>query len=229
MESNLQLVSVIMSAKNAETTISKAIESILSQTYENIELLVVDDFSSDDTYNKCKKYAQNNEKVKLYKNTETLGLTRSLNFLISKSNGDVIARQDADDYSHQDRIKIQIQSLFKNKVSAVCTRSLNINKNKKIPGISYFFPTWLKMKYKNPYIHGTLMIKKNVLEEVNYYDEDFFYAQDYKLFLDLIRNGYKIKNLNKVLYFLNTENNISSKFKMEQEYFFQCAKNRVSP
>ena len=50
------------------------------------------------------------------------------------------------------------------------------------------------INFKNPFIHGSLLIKKNVLYEIGLYDERFFYAQDYKLMYDLIKSGYKIKN-----------------------------------
>lgn len=71
------------------------------------------------------------------------------------------------------------------------------------------------MKLKNPYIHGTLLIK-NVLEEMKYYDESFYYAQDYKLMSDLIKNQKKVQIMRDDLYILNMDNNISTLKKMNK-------------
>ena len=61
------------------------------------------------------------------------------------------------------------------------------------------------------------------------YDERFKYAQDYKLMIDAIDKNYKFKVLRKPLYLLNTKNNISNQYKDEQEFFANCARNRIDP
>ena len=87
-----------------------------------------------------------------------------------------------------------------------------------MPKYSYYFPsTWVSY-YKNPFIHGTLMIRKNNLAEVGNYNENFYYAQDYKLFKDLLDSNKKFKYIREPLYKLNTENNISTLKKIEQNY-----------
>ena len=85
------------------------------------------------------------------------------------------------------------------------------------------------IKFKNPFIHGTLVIKKELLNKVGNYDENFTYAQDYKLYRDLIDRRIKIKKIWKKLYILNTVNNISNIFKSEQSYFANCVRNRKKP
>ena len=80
------------------------------------------------------------------------------------------------------------------------------------------------MKVKNPFIHGTLFIKRKVLDEVGLYDEKFYYAQDYKLMRDLLNRRYKYKIINKPLYLLNMENNISTTKRKEQAYFANLVK-----
>ena len=80
------------------------------------------------------------------------------------------------------------------------------------------------MKFKNPFIHGSLLIRKEVLKEIGGYDENYYYAQDYMLFKQLIKNNYKIKTINRTLYSLNTLDNISTKFKAEQKMFADSIK-----
>ena len=82
---------------------------------------------------------------------------------------------------------------------------------------------------KNPFIHGTLVIKKNVFQQIGYYDERFYFAQDYKLFFDLIYSGYRVKTLNEALYVLNTKNNISSENLDKQNYYADCVRHRKEP
>ena len=208
MTSSKELVSVLLSTYNSEETIEESLFSILNQTYKNLEILIVDDGSTDNTIEICKKFQLNDERILLYSNKKNIGLTKSLNSLAQKASGSLIARQDADDVSLPERIEKQIQFMNKKKLDAVTTRSLVKQNNKKRPGISFYIPNKLVINRKNPFIHGTLIIKENVFKDIGYYDERFYFAQDYKLFYDLLNKGYKVKTLNEALYILNTENNI---------------------
>ena len=105
-------VSVIMSCYNSQQTVGRAIESILNQTLENIELLICDDSSIDNTYETITKYKDLDKRVKVYKNIKNLGLTKTLNFLIEKADGALIARQDDDDISLSERLKTQVNTYF---------------------------------------------------------------------------------------------------------------------
>ena len=229
MDNSKPLVSVLMSVRNSEQTVEKSIESILNQSYDYFEFLIVDDCSTDSTLEKLKILEKQDGRISIFTNSENIGLTKSLNKLIKNTKGELIARQDSDDYSNPERIYTQVQYLLKNNLDAVTSRALIIGSTKKIPGFSYFIPVKLLMKYKNPFIHGSLIIKKQVLNDLGLYDENFYYAQDYKLYLDLLSKGYSIKAINKPLYNLNTINNISSNNKDEQKYYFYCARKKIVP
>tara|TARA_Y100000816_G_C26106378_1_gene588149 strand:+ start:3143 stop:3844 length:702 start_codon:yes stop_codon:yes gene_type:complete len=229
MDNSKPLVSVLMSVRNSEQTVEKSIKSILNQSYDYFEFLIVDDCSTDSTLEKLKILEKQDSRISIFTNSENIGLTKSLNKLIKNTKGELIARQDSDDHSNSERIYTQVQYLLKNNLDAVTSRALIIGSTKKIPGLSYFIPVKLLMKFKNPFIHGSLIIKKQVLNDLGLYDENFYYAQDYKLYLDLLSNGYNIKAINKPLYNLNTINNISSNNKDEQKYYFNCARKRIVP
>lgn len=222
-------VSVIMSCYNSQETVTRAIESILNQTLENLELLVCDDSSIDNTYETISKYKDLDKRVKIYKNTKNLGLTKTLNFLIEKADGALIARQDDDDISLSERLKTQVDILNEENLDFITTRAKVLDSKKLIPGISFNLPNSLVMNFKNPFIHGTLLIDKKVLNTVGNYDERFYYAQDYKLFSDLLSNGYKYSTLKTPLYELNIKDNISSKFIKEQDYYARCVRNNKDP
>ncbi len=229
MDNSKPLVSILMSVRNGEQTVEKSIKSILNQSYDYFEFLIVDDCSTDSTLGKLKILEKQDNRISIFTNSENIGLTKSLNKLIKNTKGELIARQDADDYSNPERIYAQVEYLLKNSLDAVTSRALIIGSAKKIPGLSYYIPAKLLMKFKNPFIHGSLIIKKQVLNDLGLYDENFYFAQDYKLYLDLLNNGYSIKAINKPLYNLNTINNISSNNKDEQKYYFNCARKKIVP
>ncbi len=229
MKDSKDLVSFIMSTYNSEDTVSKSIESMLNQTYQNIEILIVDDCSNDNTYEICENYSRTNKNIFLFRNNKNIGLTKSLNKLLNHSKGTYIARQDADDTSMPERIQKQFEFIESNKLDGCSARSNIIGHRRVIPGLSYFFPIKLIMKYKNPFIHGTLFIKKSVLSNLGGYDERFIFSQDYKLMSDILEKGYRVSIIKTPLYNLNFSNNISTKFKKEQQYYANCVKRKIDP
>ena len=222
-------ISVLMSVYNDEKTLEISIESILKQTFKNFELLINDDSSTDDSFKIIKNFSNIDNRIKFFQNENNTGLTKSLNKLIRQSSGEFIARQDSDDISHIERFQKQINVIESGKFDIVTTRANVIGEKRKIPNISFYFPKRYIIKYKNPFIHGSLLIKKNVLNDIGNYDERFYYSQDYKLMSDLIKQNKKIKTLRQPLYNLNLKNNISSKNAEEQEYFAKCVRLNVNP
>lgn len=212
-------ISVILSVYNDENNIEESIESLLSQTYKNFELLISDDCSTDNSYEKIMKYSSY-KNFSILKNEQNIGLTKSLNRLVNISKGKYIFRQDSDDISHPTRFEKQIEILENTKYQVCTTRAINKQNEKKIPGYSFYLPNKYLMKFKNPFIHGTLGIDKNLLNSLGNYDENFYYSQDYKLFTDLYKNNIKIWVIKEPLYSLNTAGNISTnKRELQKDYF----------
>jgi glycosyltransferase involved in cell wall biosynthesis len=229
MQNNSNLVSVVMSAYNSEITIAESIESILNQSYQNFEFLIIDDCSTDKTSEIVESYQKKNNNIKLIKNKTNLGLTKSLNILIEKSSGQYIARQDADDISLHHRVQEQMKLLKSDNLDFCTTRAIIKDSMKLRPGISSFLPKKAVLKFKNPFIHGTLLAKKTAINDIGNYDENFYYAQDYKLFFDLLKYNYNFKVILKPHYILNAKNNISENKRMEQNYFAECVRKKITP
>ena len=223
------MISVIMSAYNSEKHVSNSIESILGQSYQNFEFLIMDDGSTDNTGKIINSYRKTDNRIKLFNNKSNIGLTKSLNFLINQAQGEYLARQDSDDVSNSKRFELQLNYMIKNNLQVSTTRAKIKNTNKKIPGYSFYLPYRVSMKFKNPFIHGTLIIKKSLMQTLGLYDEDFYFAQDYKLFADLLSKNYQIGSLNKCLYVLNIDNNLSNKFKNEQQEYAKIVKKNFNP
>ena len=219
------LVSVIISCYNSSQTLRESIKSILNQSYENYEVLIMDDGSTDKTRPICSSYANKYEKIRLLLNEKNIGLTKSLNILISKASGYYIARQDSDDISRSTRFEKQIKFIEQKNLDGCSTKSYMIQKKMVSPKYSLYLNPKFVSLFKNPFVHGSLIIKRAAISEINNYNENFMYTQDFKLTSDLINNGFKLRVLNQVLYESNTVNNISNKFHNEQKSFAKKIKS----
>jgi glycosyltransferase involved in cell wall biosynthesis len=229
LKMNNKYISVIMSTYNNEKSVGACIESITQQTFKNFEFLILDDGSTDNTYEIIQKKKLADDRIKIFRNDTNLGLTKSLNILINKTNAPLIARQDADDISTPQRFEQQIASIEKYDLDFCTTRAKIMKSNKVIPKLSFYLPKKIIINFKNPFVHGTLLIKKQSIYEIGLYDEDFYFSQDYKLFNDLLLNNYKFKILNLPLYELNTFDNISSKYSVQQKYYADCVRKGITP
>lgn len=153
-------VSVLISTYNNEDCIRASVESIQKQTYKELEILIIDDGSNDGTLQICEDLRNDDSRIRVFKNENNIGLTKSLNILIKESKGKYIARQDADDISYSSRLEKQINFLKKQKLDIVYSRAKVKNSIKVLPNFSFYVPKKLILKYKNPFIHGTLLAKK---------------------------------------------------------------------
>ena len=97
-------ISVVMSVYNAKETVAHAVESVLSQTFRNFEFIIVDDGSSDETSKILHSFSD--DRIKILKNNHNY--IDSLNIGMSHAKGRFIARMDADDYMHPDRLRFQV-------------------------------------------------------------------------------------------------------------------------
>lgn len=219
-------ISVIMSVYNNENTVLESVNSILSQTFTEIEILITDDSSTDNSYEILKDLKNQDGRIKLFKNQKNIGLTKTLNKMIKISNGDFIARQDADDYSLPMRLETQLKMMEKFDIKISTSRALQLETKREIPGLSFYIPYRYLIYFKNPFIHGTLVIDSSLMKRY-LYNEDYFFAQDYELFSRLIQNKKQILNIKKPLYILNTKNNISNNFKTEQKVFSDKVKKNL--
>ena len=212
-------ISVIMSVFNAEDTIEDCVKSILNQTFDSFELLIVNDASTDNTHKLLEKFSKKDKRIKIFTNSKNIGLTKSLNFMLSKAKGKYIARQDADDISLPKRFEKQIEFIQSRKFDIVVSRAKKLHDESIIPKFSFIIPSKILIRFKNPFIHGTLFASKDLLTRLNFYNEEFYYAQDYELFSRILKNKIKVGKIWEPLYLLNTKNNISSLFKKEQKEY----------
>jgi glycosyltransferase involved in cell wall biosynthesis len=213
------IVSVIMPVYNAESYLSKSIESILCQTFGDFEFIIVNDGSNDSTWEVIQSYACKDNRI-IAINQENIGLTKSLNRCISMSRGEFIARQDADDKSRRDRLEVQLSWMKYDKYDMCCSRTWLVSERKKSPGWSYWIPKGILMLKQNPFIHGTFFMRKDKLIKVGCYNQKYYYAQDYDLMVRWKLAGLNIKYLREDLYqTIQMEGSISNVYNQKQEFF----------
>lgn len=121
------LVSVLLTAYNAEETLRFAAQSILGQSHQNLELIIVDDASQDDTVFIAEQIASEDPRVSLIKNTQNVGPYVSRNVALERASGDYVAIQDADDVSIPDRIDQQLDN-FEVGIQAVLGQHMRVDR-----------------------------------------------------------------------------------------------------
>ncbi|WP_461202969.1 glycosyltransferase family 2 protein [Enterococcus sp. N342-3-1-2] len=199
---SLPLVSIILTVYNGEKTILKTLESLISQSYLNIEIIIVDDISTDDTKIMIKNFIISNElqsKVR-YFSTPKKGRSTSLNYAISQCNGKYVANIDADDLSHPNRIEKQVKFLQAYPdISLVASKALIIFENQlpqwdKIDLFNYKYKKVdNKIKYTNPILHPSVMINmENMNKDKFHYNESLDKVIDYDLWLRLFNENFSM-------------------------------------
>lgn len=219
-------VSILMSVYNGERFLEEAIDSILSQNFQDFEFLIMDDASEDSSFEILQTYENMDNRIRTFKNKENVGLTSSLNFLLDKARGCYIARMDSDDISLSERIQQEILFLEANPdVFLVGTGAINIDEKGII--ISKFDPLInSKDVSKTLPIHNCIYHSSIMFRNEGYrYRETFYYSQDYDFYLNLLTEGKHLTNLGDYLLKYRVTNiSVSSNSGESQEYFAKLAR-----
>lgn len=191
-----------MSVYNGMPYLKEAVQSILFQTYSNFEFIIVDDASTDKTWQYLKSLKD--KRVKLIKNEKNLGIAASLNKALKIARGDYIARMDADDISLPRRLEIQLGFLQRNHDIDLCgTWADLIDENDKIIGEKKFPKNHEDINrllmFLSPVIHPTFFAKSIVFKKLSGYDPRFEYCEDYH-FLLRAKDVFKISNIAQKLF-----------------------------
>ncbi|PEL82492.1 glycosyltransferase family 2 protein [Bacillus wiedmannii] len=211
-------VTVLMPVYNGEEYLQDAIDSILNQTFNDFELLIINDGSIDGSLDIVNSYQD--PRIKLVNNESNLKLIKTLNKGLRLASGKYIARMDSDDTCHPRRLEIQVGMLDRNPEIAVCGTGM------KVIGKKYARPFLVKgektiknyLAVKNCMAHPSIMMRKDIIEKYNYfYDEQFIHAEDYELFQRISEN-HKVININKpLLNYRLSASGISRVYEKEQE------------
>ncbi len=223
-------ISVIMAAYNAAKHIGESIKSVLKQTYQNFEFIIVDDASTDETERIIEGY--NDRRIKVIKNVENIGPAKSRNKAIAVSRGRFIAIMDADDISLPHRFETQINILVSNPDCALVGSSAYMidedGTYKSIINVKVHDDEIRKcILQNNCFVHGSVMIRRNAMLDMGGYNDRFKYSHDYDLWLRIIER-YRVGNLPEPLYCWRlSSTQISSAKKTNQNNYAELAKREA--
>jgi len=222
----MEKLSVILPVYNGERYIREAIESILLQTHTNLELILINDGSTDSSLEIIKNFTDSRI-VLIDQNNQ--GLVKSLNNGIIKSQSNFIARMDADDISIETRLDTQIKFLLSHPSAAMVGTQADIISEEgeylytsKSPLVPNKIREYLKTK--SPFFHGSVMFRKDALFDVGLYDENVIHFIEDLLLWKKLSIKYELYNLDKVLYkYRLCHNSLSNRpKKIEKKMFSLC-------
>lgn len=204
------MVSVIIPTYNAGKYIEQCLDSILNQTYKDIEIIVCDDCSTDKTMDYLKKYEEFSN-ITVLRNDKNLKQALTRNRCINECKGEYILLQDADDISEPNRIEILLNA-FDNDIDFVGSACYCFNEKEGR------YENWIKKheypKSKNllwdiSFVHASILFKKECLEKVKGYrlTKHTERGEDYDLIMRLYAAGYKGKNISDLLYGYRVDGN----------------------
>jgi len=226
MNSQSPLVSVLMSCYNSEEYIDEAILSILNQTYQKFEFIIINDGSEDKTLEKIKAY--NDERISII-NHHNMGIVPSLNDGLKSCKGKYIARMDADDISSLDRIEKLMSFLEQNPDISACGGTIEeFNENGSIKTtkrpLSHIDLVFYSL-HRAPISNPSSMIRATVFTENGLkYDPIYKYGQDVKLWSEIIKIG-KLANLpDQLLQYRRSDNQVSTSKRQEQKQLAQTVR-----
>ena len=214
-------ISVIMPAYNVEKYIAEAIESILNQTFKDFEFIIIDDGSTDRTWEIIQEYSKKDSRIIAFKNKRNLKICKTLNKGIEIARGKYIARMDADDWSYPDRLEKQYKFMEENPeivisggTMEVCNEKMEVLNQRKY-NLSDEAIRKKLFRY-SPFCHPCTIYKKRVAKKMGGYNEYLFDAEDYDFYFRLGLYG-KFGNLPDVIFKLRTRSQSVSQARLRRQ------------
>jgi glycosyltransferase involved in cell wall biosynthesis len=226
---NTPLISVLMPVYNAESYLKDSIQSILNQSLNDFEFIIINDCSTDRSGEIIKSFSDN--RIRYFENTENLKLIQCLNFGISVANGKYIARMDADDISMPNRFQKQFEVMENNPKIDICGTSIQyFNESERLK--KWIVPEKdhnikLKMLFGSQFAHPTVFIKKSFLDKHKLvYSDNALHVEDYEFWIRCCGLGAYFYNITDVmLLYRKSENSVSHKYKyLQQKNNLLCQK-----
>lgn len=200
-----------MSIYNCAPTLKEAVNSIQNQTYQDWELILCDDGSTDNTFQLAQQIMGNDSRIRLLQNETNLGLNKSLNKCLAHANGNYIARMDGDDICAPDRFEKELAILETEPDIAIVSTAMNYFDENGIWGQSKPKEYPDKMDFVNgpPIAHAPCLVRKEAYLAVKGYSERKIHrrGQDYYLWASMYSKGYRAKNILEPLYSMRDDQN----------------------
>ena len=193
-------VTFLIPVYNGEKFLSEALESVENQTFNDFEVLIINDGSTDDTQKIIDQFTSKDKRFRSI-SRENRGLIKTLNEGLDLIETKYVARMDADDICHPQRLELQFKFMEENPDVGICGSHMHMFGNVES---DFLYPSTdkelkAKLLFSSPFCHPSVIIRKEILDEHQLrYDEYFKDCEDYKLWLDLAQHT-KFANLPYIL------------------------------
>lgn len=181
------MVSIVMPVYNGEPYIQECMDSILQQTYQDFEVVIVDDCSADHSFEILREYERKDSRIRVLANSSH-DMIKALNYGMEQAKGEYIARMDIDDVMLPNRLEKQVEVMAENKDITVCASWLQTFGLVEQVGRGgqgcVQFPLFHLLR-NNFIAHPTTMLKTSFLKMHNLKYREYPYAEDYKLWMDI--------------------------------------------
>lgn len=215
-DKKVPLVSIVLPTYNGAKYIRESINSILQQSFDKWELIIVDDCSSDNTLEIVEQYAKMDSRIIVIHNNENKKLPQSLNIGFSYSSGEFLTWTSDDNYYLPKALETMYKYLIRNKNQyMVCANVKTINSKGEQTNNLYnsYDSQWI---YFNNCVGACFMYKRDVIKEVGVYDTNLFLVEDYDYWLRILKQYGTIGYIEKVLYVYRIHENSLTNTKEEQ-------------
>jgi glycosyltransferase involved in cell wall biosynthesis len=229
---SIPTVSVVMTAYNTEQYLALAVDSILAQTFEDFEFIVIDDGSTDRSAAILRDYAARDERIRLTSRPNT-GVVRAANEGISLARGKYLARMDSDDISMPYRFARQVSYLEANpeivcvggyfELIDECGRPLSLLR----PPTTHTEIEEQALAGHGAICHPTATIRHDAMVKIGGYDEEFTFAEDLDLWLRLAEVGQLANLPETILQYRLHDRSVSETYRYEQRRFARLACERA--
>lgn len=217
---NDPLVSVVMAVKNGENRIAKSIESLLSQTFSDFELIIINDGSTDKTSEIIKSFSD--ARIHLYSQANR-GVAISANRGLALARGKLIARQDHDDISKPTRLEKQVHFMEENPEIFLLGTAAEITNQNGFSGRYHKHPIEskiikLELLFDNPFVHSSIIFRREVIRNIGLYNPDKAITplDDYD-FISRVALTYPVANLiDPLVEYYENDNSLTSEFRNSQ-------------
>jgi glycosyltransferase involved in cell wall biosynthesis len=221
-------VSVLLPIYNCQETLKDAVESVLAQTYADLELIIVNDGSTDQSLGIVEEFKKHDSRIKII-NQPNQGIVAALNSAITEATGYYIARMDGDDISHPTRIQEQVSFLNTHpNVALLGTFYIEIPSGRPctMPSGTRQVMEYLKNN-GNALVHSSTMMRTAVCKELLGYRQVFPHCEDYDLWLRIAEH-YEVDNLPRYLIDYRRHFNSISQKNLEQQFLSACGARRCA-
>ena len=221
MMKNNNLVSIILPVYNAELFLDECVNSLLIQTHQNLELIIINDGSTDSSEDIILKYARKDSRIK-YLTQSNIGLRRTLNRGLNEASAEFIARMDADDICMPDRIEKQLRHIIEMNADIVGCHYYEVDvlgnriKEKHVPIINDIIE--MSLVCRVPFAHPSVMFRASFLKRnaILYNTNQNIYAEDLELWCRMHKHDAKFSNVDDfLLNYRVVEQSLSRKNRME--------------